>query len=156
MSNNNESVRVPNMYKDYFTNIKKNLIAKYNNKPLTNTQITKIMKYHIPTYKGTFAQNTATTTNGMKIVNTDIRTNEGIHWVGVYINQKNVFVYDSFASHTSKTLPIFYKKCKKKGLNVIDVNRTADQYQKSGICGYASIAYLLTIHKFGVKSGFDI
>ena len=152
----NESVRVPNMYKDYFTNIKKNLIAKYNNKPLTNTQITKIMKYYIPSYKGTFAADTATTTNGMKIVNTDIRTNEGIHWVGVYINFPNSFVYDSLASHTSKTLPIFYKKCKNKGLNVIDVNHTADQYQKSSVCGYASIAYLLTIHKFGIKSGFDI
>ena len=152
----NESVRVPNMYKDYFTNIKKNLIARYNNKALTNTQITKIMKYHIPSYKGTFAVNTATTTNGMKIINTDIRTKEGIHWVAVYINFPNVYVYDSFASKTSKTLPIFYKKCKKKDLNVIDVNRVPDQYQNSVICGYASISYLLTIHKFGIKSGFEI
>ena len=152
----NESVRVPNMYKDYFTNIKKNLIARYNNKALTNTQITKIMKYHIPSYKGTFAVNTATTTNGMKIINTDTRNKDGTHWVAVYINFPHLYTYDSFASHTSKTLPIFYKKCKKKGLNVIDVNRTADQYQKSSVCGYASIAYLLTIHKFGIKSGFEI
>jgi hypothetical protein len=143
-------------YKNYFTNIKKNLIAQYNNKPLTNTQITKIMKYHIPSYKGTFAQNTATTTTGMKIVNTDTRNKNGTHWIGVYINLPNIYVYDSFASHTSKTLPIFYKKCKKKNLNVIDVNRVADQYQKSSVCGYASISYLLTIHKFGIKSGFDI
>ena len=55
-----------------------------------------------------------------------------------------------------KIAPILYAKCKTENIRVIDVNKKADQYSNSVVCGHESVAFLLTIHKFGIKSGFEI
>ena len=131
--------------KDYFNTIKHSLIKQYGNQPLDNIQITKICKQYLKSqYKATYCVDTLPLTIGMKIMNLSNKNSKGTHWVAIYITNdktnKTLYFYDSFGRRSSKIAPIIYAKCKKKNIRVFDVNE--------------SIAFLLTINKYGIDSGF--
>ena len=93
---------------------------------------------------------------GYYIINNDVSTGPGEHWVGLVITPKTAYIYDSFARDSKKLLKHLTKRL--SGKNIIkNVDRT-DKEQKINqvICGHLSIAWLHVAHDLGIRAACKI
>ncbi len=84
------------------------------------------------------------------IINLDTSKQNGSHWVGLAKVGGVYIVYDSFGRSHTKILPNLKLK------NIIDTEKDAEQYPIQLDCGARSVAWLLTLHHYGVRDALSI
>jgi len=90
------------------------------------------------------------------LVNTDVSTGEGIHWICVSVDlrgpEKYAFVFDSLARDL-KQYPILHQYLCSLDLDYIMRNSTPIQNKKVDSCGLFAIYYIILIMKDGADIG---
>jgi hypothetical protein len=146
--------------KAYHNKLKNEIIKEWGKHALSDSEVSEIGKELLGSkFRGVFPQDKVPFTNTSKymIINVDKSGMPGSHWVAIYQDTKRTFyIYDSFSRTSKKLLKHLYDKAKLKGYKVIDVNLHADQFGKSQICGPISVAWLSTVHKYGIKTARHI
>lgn len=96
-------------------------------------------------------------TNSTFIMNNDLTTGEGIHWVAGVVHGKTVYVYDSFGRRSKNLLPIFTQQMKAKRYRIVNTDLSdQDQYgYKSVDCGHRCISALKIYKSYGLR-GFKL
>ena len=116
-------------------------------KPLTNYDIEGMLKNE-KNFKGVKMSDALPQKiedNGSYVVNLDKQKNNGTHWVGIYNNPNNdyVFYFDSFGSPPNIDTERFLRTSGKP----IKMNTSALQYLKSKACGYFVIYFIKEMNK---------
>jgi hypothetical protein len=145
--------------KDKFDKKKQQLISLYGRKALDNVQCKNIGKKLIgKSFLGVYpVDRVPLSRNGYGIINTDTYGNSGIHWCAFYLRGKNIYIYDSFARHTSTVLKILYAKLKQKGIKVINSDLTdSEQRGNSQVCGIISLSWIHIAYKYGINNALKI
>ena len=98
---------------------------------------------------------------GYFIINTDVASGPGIHWLGLYTTGKTAYIYDSFARDPDKTIPILMKRLRRAKYKIKFDTKDKEQRatyknRMTVICGHACISWLLCIHKFGIRAAMKI
>lgn len=87
------------------------------------------------------------------IMNNDISSGNGIHWVACIIIGKTVYIYDSFGRSSNYLLPIFSRNMKADGFKIVNTERDAEQFgDKSVICGHLCLSALKIYKNHGLKA----
>lgn len=143
------------------------LFIKYKNKyikvlgrhTLDNTEIDNLCKKEFGSrYKGSFAQNEKfPLKSGMYIINTDIASGPGVHWVSMYITPKTAYIHDSFARKSQILVKHLTKRLSEKKIKIINSD-TSDKEQQDHqiICGHISIAWLAVVQNLGIRYALHI
>ena len=137
-----------------FAKYKRQYIAKLGRHPLNNVEIDLLMASS--TYKGSYAQDEMFQLKpGMYIINTDLRTGPGIHWISLFLTKKTAFFYDSFARDIKKLVPHLIKRL--KGFKIVSSDRR-DKEQKDAeiICGHLSCAWISVAKDLGIRKAILI
>ena len=136
---------------------KAELISKLGRKALSNDTIDKYGKILFQSkYRGSFAQDQKfEKKSGFYIINTDLESGKGIHWVALILTAKTAYIYDSFARDPKKLLPHLIQHLKNYKIVSSD-RKDVEQRGSSSICGHASLAFLLTTQKLGIRSALKI
>jgi hypothetical protein len=90
------------------------------------------------------------------ILNTDDKFSPGIHWVAVYQNNNDLYVYDSFARTSEYLMKPFEENMNNININVIFVNKKSDQSGYQTNCGMRCFLWLLFVDKYGLNKCIDI
>ena len=145
--------KVENVFRIY----KNELIQKLGRRALNNDTIDKYGKILFQSkYKGCYAQNQPfEKKSGFYIINTDLESGKGIHWVALILTAKTAYVYDSFGRDPKKLLPHLIQHLANYKIVSSD-RKDKEQIGNSSICGHASLAFLLTTQKLGIKSAIKI
>ena len=140
-----------------FRTYKLELISKLGRKALNNDTIDKYSKILFQTkYKGCFAQNNKFELKpGYYVINTDVESGKGIHWISLILTAKTAYIYDSFSRDPKKILPHLLQHLKNYKIVSSD-RKDVEQKGKSAICGHASLAFLLVAQKLGLKYAIKI
>jgi hypothetical protein len=108
-------------------------------------------------FKGVYAVDTIPMNKpGLFIINTDVSSGDGVHWVGLKITAKRIYVFDSFGRTTDTLLRILVKKAKKANKQIIDCDYDADQQPAEMICGQLSLAWLMLVTSHGIKNALKV
>ena len=145
--------KVENVFRLY----KNELIQKLGRKALSNDTIDKYSKLLFQSkYKGCNAQNEKfELKQGYYIINTDIASGPGLHWVSLIITPKIAYIYDSFSRDPKKLLPHLLQHLTKYKIVSSD-RKDKEQRGDSAICGHNCLAFLLVAQKLGVRSAIKI
>ena len=90
--------------------------------------------------------------NGTFVMNNDVTTGPGIHWVSGVIEGKSIYIFDSFGRRSVNLLPIFSQKVKAKGFKIKNTD-LSDNDQKgytSVSCGHRCISSLQIYKNHGI------
>jgi hypothetical protein len=141
-----------------FDEFKKRVIKKMGKKITDNTQLTEVGHALFPKkFKGVFSQDTVPLyRNGYFIVNTDIITGPGVHWVGLVSTAKNIYIWDSFGRTSTELLKVLSKKAEVLNKTVIDADYDAEQHVSEMLCGQISLSWLMTVDKVGIKNALKV
>ena len=139
-----------------FRTIKRKLIKVLGRKSTTDQQLSHIgQKLFGKKYIGTFSQDykpKVSPKTQFFIINTDRKGGPGLHWVAVVKNNNTYYIYDSFARHAHKLVPVFTK-----GKLFIESDKTdAEQRGASEICGVLCLAWLQIVDEFGIRKALLI
>ena len=90
------------------------------------------------------------------ILNTDHEDDpgNGLHWVGVFQDNKTIYVYDSFAR--KNIMSRFCEEIEKQGYTCKYVNKKGDQQTSQINCGLRSLLWLLFVEKYGIRQASKI
>ena len=142
-----------------FNSYKQQLIKQLGTQVTDNIQLDRIAyKLLGSRFKGTYSVDTVPIQkSGMFIVNTDLSTGPGVHWVSVFSTAKNVYVFDSFGRKASKLLKPLVKNAKIYDKKIINSD-TSDKEQRVDqfTCGPISLAWLLTVKELSIKNAIKI
>lgn len=140
-----------------FNEFKKRVLKRMGKKITDNTQLDEVGRALFPKkFKGVFSQDTVPIhKTGYFIVNTDVITGPGVHWVGLVSTKKNIYIWDSFGRASTELLKVLSKKAvlNKK---VIDAEYDAEQHVSEMLCGQISLAWLMTVDKVGIKNALKV
>jgi hypothetical protein len=141
-----------------FNSYKQQLIKQLGTQVTDNIQLDRVAyKLLGARFKGTYSVDTVPIKkSGMFIVNTDLSTGPGIHWVAVLSTSKAVYVFDSFGRKTKNLLKPLVKNAKICQKKVIDSDYDVDQKISSFTCGPLSLAWLLCVKELGIKNALKI
>ena len=145
--------KVENVFRLY----KNELIQKLGRKALSNDTIDKYSKLLFQSkYKGCYAQNEKfELKQGYYIINTDIASGPGLHWIALIITPKIAYIYDSFSRDPKKLLPHLLQHLSK--YKIVSSDRKDSEHRgDSAICGHNCLAFLLVAQKLGVRSAIKI
>ena len=145
--------KIENVFRIY----KNELIQKLGRKALSNDTIDKYGKILFQSkYRGSFAQDQKfEKKSGFYIINTDLESGKGIHWIALILTAKTAIIYDSFARDPKKLLPHLIQHLKNYKIVSSD-RKDSEQKGDSAICGHASLAFLLVAQKLGIRSAIKI
>ena len=148
-----EEKKAENVFRLY----KAELISKLGRKALNSDTIDKYGKLLFQSkYRGSFAQNKKfEKKSGYYIINTDLESGKGIHWVSLILTAKTAYIYDSFGRDPKKLLPHLIQHLAKYKIVSSD-RKDSEQKGDSAICGHASLAFLLVAQKLGIRSAIKI
>ena len=142
-----------------FNRLANKWIRKLGRRPLWDTELTKLGRELFgEKYTGTFRGNHKPTSRPVKqyfIVNTAVK-GSGEHWVSVYKNGDNMYIYDSYGRHSHKLLPAFIRANRGGGIRFIDSDRDPEQAADEVICGHLCIAWLQCVEKYGIRNALKI
>lgn len=82
----------------------------------------------------------------MCIANLDKSYQGGSHWVGIYNDNGNNVIYDSFGRKNKQILPDFHKPNSQ-------TDPDPEQKVKEEDCGSRALAWLIFCNDFGIKNG---
>lgn len=132
-------------------------LSKLPQHALSNTEIDEIMATHKNIdYRGTYPSDLTPKLkdNQYCIINNDVSTGNGIHWVALAKSLKDVYIYDSYGRDHSLYLPDFLAK------RYINWTKTDDKPEQKILlgngelevnCGARSISWILTCNRFGIR-----
>jgi hypothetical protein len=141
-----------------FHGYKKQLIAKLGTKVTDNVELEKI-GYAVlgAKFKGVYSQDDLPVRKaGYYIMNTDIASKPGVHWVACVVSPKKIYVFDSFGRKSKKLLPILCRNAKAVNKVVIDTDPDIDQSITAMTCGPISLAFLLTVKQIGITQALKV
>ena len=108
-------------------------------------------------FKGCYSQDSKHTyTNGFYIINTDLESGGGVHWITMVVCAKNAYIYDTYGRPSSKLLSHLVKKLKQRNIKHHDSDKDVEQSKTSQICGPLCLAWLCIVKELGVKSAMKI
>jgi hypothetical protein len=140
-----------------FRRHKKKLVVKFGVHALTTVEIDSYCKKAFQSkWRGCFAQDEKFDIKpGYYIINNDVCSGFGIHWVSLVITPKMAYIYDSFARDNKTLLKHLTKRLSHK--KIVNADRK-DKEQKVSeiICGHLSIAFLLVANEIGIRSAIKI
>ena len=88
------------------------------------------------------------------IVNTN--NSVGLHWVGVHIVGKKIYVFDSFARKTTNIMPSFVRRAEKAGFTIIETRKRVEQADSAQDCGLRSLSWLIILMNKGLRFAMTI
>ncbi len=137
------------------------LVKKLGESTTNNVQLHKLgKKYFGDLWLGANSQDEVQLPKNkysFQIINTDISSNPGIHWIGLFTSPKMAYVYDSYGRNTEKLLPILCKQLKREKLKYKESLRDAEQFgATSKICGQLSMAWLMVVFDYGIEAALLI
>ena len=136
-----------------FLKYKKQFIKELGKLSLYDNQFKKI----IPWVNGVYCQDEAIIKPGYYIINTDVSSGKGEHWIGCYQTKTRCYLYDSFSRTPKFLVPIFLKKLEKKGIKVFESDTSdSEQYGQTEVCGQLCMAWLSVIKKIGIRKAMTI
>jgi hypothetical protein len=136
------------------------LTDHYNGNTKTNTDLIRIGTEVFLPLKNNVMRNADYDFNYMadkySIVNTD--NNAGVHWVGVYQERNNVYVFDTFGRKINTLMPEFHKRAKLNGYIIFNANKKYEHEQKEteNDCGLRALAWLILTKAKGIKTTIQI
>ena len=142
-----------------FQKYKKQIIKKMGRAETTDAQLNQQgAKLFGKRYIGAYPQDKVPLgRTGYSIVNNDVSRGPGIHWVGVYLTPKTVYIFDSFARPSASLLKTLTKNAKGKKIKIIDSDKSdQEQFGSTSICGQLCLAWLCVAKKLGVRSAIKI
>ena len=136
-----------------FLKYKKQFIKELGKKALYDDQFKKM----IPWVNGVYCQDQAVIKPGYYIINTDISSGKGEHWIGCYQTKTRCYLYDSFSRTPKFLVPIFLKKLEKNKIKVFESDTSdSEQYGQTEVCGQLCMAWLSVIKKIGIRKAMTI
>ena len=149
-----------NQAEKLFRKYKTKYIAKFGRHALDNTEIDTFAKSTFGTkYRGSYAQdeNFELKSNCYYIINTDIKTGPGEHWLAARVTPKTVYIFDSFSRDIKKLVPHLVKHIAKSGRKIVSSDRKdKEQRGLSVICGHLSLSFLAVVKDLGVRKAILI
>jgi len=131
------------------------LVGKLGNAALSGgTLVDQCAKIAGIAFSGVYMQNQIPPLkNSTFIMNNDVTTGPGEHWVTGVINGKTIHVYDSFGRKSKNLLPIFTQQVKAKGYKVKNTDLSdQDQYGNTSVdCGHRCISALNIYKQHGLR-----
>ena len=137
-----------------FRKHKKRLTKSFGIHALSNTEIDRYGRDMFQTkWRGCFAQNDKFGVKpGYYIINNDISTGPGEHWVGMYITKGAAYIYDSFARDHKSLLRHLTKRLASRKIKIYASDRSdKEQGITEIICGHLSLAWLHVIKDLGIR-----
>ena len=135
-----------------FNNLVTELEKVYGDQMKTNVQLLEIGKAILPEMRDVIRNSDVDLLNKEPqylIVNTNNRS--GLHWVGVYISGKKIFVFDTFARKTTNIMKTFVKRAEKAGFAIIETRKRIEQADAQQDCGLRSLAWLIILVNKGIR-----
>lgn len=144
--------------KQLFLKYKSKLIKRFGKKALYDDQINDLcLNLFGNKWNGVHAQDRVILKTGYQIINTDLNTGKGIHWVALYITPKTCYIYDSYGRNSRTLLPHLLKKLKNLNVKWKDSDRDMEQIgYTSEVCGHLCIAWLMVTKELGILSSMKI
>ena len=131
----------------------KQIIKDLGKKAMYDNQFKKI----IPWVNGVYCQDEAIIKPGYYIINTDVSSGKGEHWIGCYQTKTRCYLYDSFSRTPKFLVPIFLKKLEKKKIKVFESDTSdKEQYGQTEVCGHLCMAWLSVIKDLGIRKAMTI
>ncbi len=94
---------------------------------------------------------------GYYVINTDLKSGPGVHWVAMVLTAKNAFIYDSFARNSNKLIAHLVRRLKLAKYKIINSDRKdKEQGNLQMICGQLCIAWLAVVKELGVRASIKI
>ena len=121
---------------------------------LSDTEIDRYGRDMFQTkWRGCFAQDQPVDAKpGYYIINNDISTGPGEHWVGMYITKGAAYIYDSFARDHKSLLRHLTKRLASRKIKIYASDRSdKEQGITEIICGHLSLAWLHVIKDLGIR-----
>ena len=136
-----------------FLKYKKQFIKELGKSCLYDDQQKKM----IPWVNGVYCQDKAVIKPGYYIINTDISSGKGEHWIGCYQTETRCYLYDSFSRTPKFLVPIFLKKLEKNKIKVFESDTSdKEQYGQTEVCGHLCMAWLSVIKDLGIRKAMTI
>jgi hypothetical protein len=86
------------------------------------------------------------------IINNQLKGQPGEHWIAIVKNGNTYYIYDSFARHAERLIPIF-----SKNKLIIESDKTdSEQRGKSEICGALCLSFIATAYELGIRNALKI
>jgi hypothetical protein len=141
-----------------FRRYTKQLVRKLGRHPLTDQEIDFYCKTTFPKWRGCYPQDAKFDLKpGYYIINNDVSSGPGIHWVGLILTQKTAYIYDSFARDSKKLLKHLTKRLSGKKIKIIDADRSdSEQRVHEIICGHLSLSWLHVANDLGIRAAIKI
>lgn len=142
-----------------FRKYKAKYIAKLGRHALDNNEIDIFAKSTFGTkYRGSYAQDEKfELKSGYYIINTDIKTGPGEHWISLILTPKTAYVFDSFSRDVKKLVPHLAKHIAKSGRKIVSSDRKdKEQRGLSVICGHLSLSFLAVANDLGIRKAILI
>ena len=151
--------KIENEFKKY----KSRFIRMLGNHALDNTELDDVCKNLFGSkYKGSYPVDAKFQMRpGYHIINTDIASGPGIHWQCLVLSKTVAYIYDSFSRDPEKTIPILMKRLRRAKYKIRFDTKDAEQrgfYKDKMVltCGHASLAFLLCVHRYGIRKAMLI
>jgi hypothetical protein len=91
--------------------------------------------------------------NRYYVVNTSAHGGKGMHWVALYTSRAGAWLYDSYNRPIRRLLPHLVKSIERHGYHLEDTSHAPDQIgHESQTCGDDALAFLMTVHKLGIRA----
>jgi len=142
-----------------FKKYKTQYIQKLGRHALDNVEIDTLAQSKLGTrYKGGYAQDSIfELKSGFYIINTDLKTGPGIHWISLIITPKTAYIYDSFARDPKKLVPHLVKRLTKAKRKIVCSDRSDKEQRNIEItCGHISCVWLTVAKDLGVRAAIQI
>lgn len=141
-----------------FNVITRKLVKMLENEPLSNDTLNHVCKKLFGSkFQGVFTQDKYIfKPNKFVIINTDVSSGDGIHWICMMTTNKVCYIFDSYGRLTQNILKHVVKELKKKKIKIIEFDRDVNQSDDSVICGHKCISMFVIIKKHGIKKALLI
>ncbi len=139
--------KINKLFQEYYKQIVKYL---KHNKTTNSEELSKLgKKIFGDKFRGVFPSDKIPDLNNkeMVIANLDNSSQAGSHWIALYKDNDNLWIYDSFGRSVYSILPIL-KKHKGK---IKEADKDAEQKIEQECCGQYSTAFLCVCHFHGVE-----
>lgn len=132
-------------------------VKKLGRHALDNLEIDTFAKSKLGSrYKGSYAQDEVfELRSGYYIINTDLRTGPGIHWISLVLTPKTAYIYDSFARDPKKLVPHLVKRLRSRKIVSSD-RKDKEQKNFEITCGHMSLAFLAVAKELGISQAKKI
>lgn len=144
-----------------FNKYKSALISELGRGPQDTASINSVGKREFgSSWGGCHPQDKVTLrANKCYVINTDIASGPGEHWIGLYTTKKKAYVYDSYGRPVAGLVSHLIKTIEKNGFELGPTNLDRHMEQigySSAVCGQCALSFLCVVRDLGIKRARDI